>query len=70
MNQKTYEQAYNQAIAMQKNINAVVATQYLGMPRADLKNILLTVIRKSTELKIFCHENGINYNEISSIHEI
>ena len=64
-NSLTKEQAVQKATEMEKEIDAVVAGQYIGMPREELKSIMLTVVRKTEELQIFCYENGLDFHEIT-----
>ena len=60
----TKEQATAIAIRMEKEIIEINSRQYIGMPRAELKNIILTVVHKTGELKMFCYENDLGWQEI------
>lgn len=66
MNEKmTKEQAIEYVLAAEKELNSLVATQYLGMPRGELKNIMLTVVHKTEELQILCHEYGLDFHKLT-----
>ena len=60
----TREQAITMAIRMEKEIIEINSRQYIGMPRAELKEIILTVVHRTGELKLFCHENNLDWQEI------
>ena len=60
----TKEQATAMAIEMEKEIIEINSRQYLGMPREELKNIILTVVHKTGQLKMFCYENDLDWQEI------
>lgn len=65
MNEKmTKEQALEKAIQMEREINAINSRQYIGMPRVERKNIILTVVHKTDELRLFCYENNLDWQEI------
>ena len=60
----TKEQATTIAIRMEKEIIEINSRQYVGMPRTELKDIILTVVHKTGELKLFCYENDLDWQEI------
>lgn len=60
----TKEQATAIAIQMEKEIIEINNRQYIGMPRTELKDIILTVVHKTGELKLFCYENDLDWQEI------
>ena len=60
----TKEQAYTTALDMQKDIDRINARQYIGMPRDERKDIIITVLQKTNQLRVFCFENGIDWQEI------
>ena len=60
----TKEQAYTMALDMQKDIDRINARQYIGMPRDERKDIIITVLQKTNQLRVFCYENGIDWQEI------
>ena len=60
----TKEQVLEMAIQMEKEIIEINNRQYIGMPRAERKDIILTVVHKTGELKLFCHENDLDWHEI------
>ena len=64
-NKLTRDQAIAQALAVEEIITQKVAPQYLGMPREELKEIILFAAHKTTELKIFCYKNELNFHEIT-----
>jgi len=35
------------------------------MPREELKNIMLTVVRKTEELQILCHKYGLDFHKLT-----
>lgn len=61
----TREEAIAYVLRVEKQINDKVATQYLGMPREELKEIIFTVVRKTTELRIFCHEHDLDFHQLT-----
>ena len=60
----TKEQATTIAIQMEKGIIEINSRQYIGMPRTELKDIILTVVHKTGELKLFCYENDLDWQVI------
>ena len=60
----TKEQATAIAIQKEKEIIEINNRQYIGMPRTELKDIILTVVHKTGELKLFCYENDLDWQEI------
>ena len=58
------EQAYQTALEMEKEIIQINDRQYIGMPREERKEIILTAPNKTTQLRIFCCENGLDWQEI------
>ena len=58
------EQATTIAIQMEKEIIEINSRQYIGMPRVERKNIILTVVHKTDELRLFCYENNLDWQEI------
>ena len=58
----TKEQAMEIAVEMEREINAINSRQYIGMPRDELKKIIMTVFHKKSELRIFCMENILQAN--------
>ena len=60
----TKEQATAIAIQKEKEIIEINSRQYIGMPRSERKDIILTVVHKTGELKRFCHENDLDWQEI------
>lgn len=58
------EQAYTMALNMQKEIDGINAQQYIGMPREERKDIIIIVLHKTNQLRVFCYENGIDWQEI------
>ncbi len=66
MNEKmTKEQAIAYVLAIEEEISRLVSTQYIGMPREELKNIMLTVVRKTEELQILCHEYELDFHQLT-----
>ena len=64
-NKMTKEQATEFVLQVEEEIDKLVATQYLGMPREELKNIMLTVVRKTEELQILCHKYGLDFHKLT-----
>ena len=60
----TKEQATAIAIQKEKEIIEINNRQYIGMPRTELKDIILTVVHNTGELKLFCYENDLDWQEI------
>ena len=60
----TKEQATTIAIQKEKEIIEINSRQYIGMPRTELKDIILTVVHKTDELRLFCYENDLDWQEI------
>lgn len=60
----TKEQATAMAIEMEKEIIEINSRQYIGMPRVERKNIILTVVHKTDELRLFCYKNDLDWQEI------
>ena len=60
----TREEAVEMAIRMEKEIIEINSRQYIGMPRVERKNIILTVVHKTDELRLFCYENNLDWQEI------
>ncbi len=68
MNEKmTKKQALETAIEMEREINAINSRQYIGMPRDELKQIIMTVFHKNNELRIFCMKNGLDWQEVQKL---
>ena len=66
MNERmTKEQAIAHVLAVEEEISRKVSTQYIGMPRKELKEIMLTVVHKTEELKTFCHKYGLNFHRLT-----
>ncbi len=64
-NKMTKEQAIAYVLAVEEEIDMLVSTQYVGMPREELKNIMLTVVHKTEELQIFCYEYGLDFHKLT-----
>lgn len=64
-NRMTKEQAIDYVSAVEEEISRLVATQYIGMPMEELKNIMLTVVHKTEELQILCHEYGLDFHKLT-----
>lgn len=60
----TKERATAMAIEMEKEIIEINNRQYIGMPREELKNIILIVVHKTGQLKLFCYENDLDWQGI------
>ena len=60
----TKERATTMAIQMEKEIIEINSKQYIGMPKEELKTIILTVVHKTGQLKLFCYENALDWQEI------
>ena len=60
----TREEAVEMAIRMEKEIIEINSRQYIGMPRVERKNIILPVVHKTDELRLFCYENNLDWQEI------
>lgn len=66
MNKKmTTEQVIAYVLAVEEEIDMLVSTQYVGMPREELKNIMLTVVRKTEELQKLCHEYELDFHQLT-----
>ncbi len=64
-NKLTREQAVAHVLTAEEEINRKVAAQYIGMPREELKDIILTVVRKTEEMQLFCYENGLDFHQLT-----
>ena len=59
----TKEQAMEIAVEMERKINAINSRQYIGMPRDELKKIIMTVFHKKANFefsvwKTFCRQTA------------
>ena len=61
----TREEAIAYVLEVEKQINDKVATQYFGIPRRELKEIIFTVIRKTTEQRIFCNKHNLDFHQLT-----
>ena len=60
----TREEAVEMAIRMEKEIIEINSRQCIGMPKEERKGIILTVVHKTDELRLFCYENNLDWQEI------
>ena len=60
----TRDEAVEMAIRMEKEIIEINSRQYIGMPKEERKGIILTVVHKTDELRLFCYENDLDWQEI------
>lgn len=66
----TKEQATTIAIQMEKEIIEINSRQYIGMPRSELKDIIMTCFMKTKDLRIFCLDNDLSWDEIRMLARI
>ena len=66
----TKEQATAMAIEMEKEIIEINSRQYIGMPRSELKDIIMTCFMKTKDLRIFCQDNDLSWDEIRMLARI
>ena len=60
----TREQSTTIALQMEKEIIEINSRQYISMSKEERKDIILTVVHKTDELRLFCYENDLDWQEI------